>query len=140
MPKQVVVRGHKEHMDDCTAAKPAPGSGTVEIEGLDELEAEEEKRLTSSTEAHTRRQHLQESPAKVYQGVMFLRCIQYNAWYQMGSDASANTDNMERGSLMRRAGLCACFDLCTNCRSQLPGRCPPGDTNMFRIPHVPAWQ
>ena len=45
--------GHRRHLEQCTASrkrKQDNKTGHVEIEGLDELEAEEEARLAGSTE------------------------------------------------------------------------------------------
>ena len=58
---QYVDVGHKKHLEHCSSSKKrkqADSSGHVEIEGLDELEAEEEEQLHSSSEADAK-------PAKV---------------------------------------------------------------------------
>ena len=45
----MLVAGHKKHLEHCAGHKRKQASGRVEIEGLDELEAEEEERLASLT-------------------------------------------------------------------------------------------
>ena len=49
---QVLVSGHKKHLEHCTSHKRKQDTGTVEIEGLDELEDEEEERLAALAEGH----------------------------------------------------------------------------------------
>ena len=49
---QVLVSGHKKHLEHCTIHKRKLDPGTVEIEGLDELEDEEEQRLAAIAEDH----------------------------------------------------------------------------------------
>lgn len=62
---QVLTAGHKKHLEHCTGHKRKRVTGTVEIEGLDELEAEEEERLVLFREGRDKEQHEARHPAQV---------------------------------------------------------------------------
>lgn len=60
--------GHKKHLEQCSGSrkrKQGEGDSHVEIEGLDELEAEEEARLEGFAAAHAEGGEETKKPAKV---------------------------------------------------------------------------
>lgn len=62
---QVLASGHKRHLEHCTGHKRKQDTGTVEIEGLDELEAEEEERLASFRQGDDEEQQDPQRPVQV---------------------------------------------------------------------------